>query len=223
MVKVCIFACKRGIILKSLHRLKLDKVIWSLNNWGLVYSQLMEVYSFTRHCAWLTFRQIRMRSPSSNVVLPFTGCHNVSRLLISIYAILYFVFTVCLPGWISSRGYCYLSFSLQRVSWDDANINCLSNNSRLASIQSDAENVLVKSLVNSSSSCSWIGLRFYEDKARWSGGSPVQFSLWQNIITPPVREEGQCGAIYRSSRFWVKKSCSSTCYFICKRKGESLK
>ena len=127
-------------------------------------------------------------------------------------------FAACLPGWSSFGGHCYKAFQKQRFTWSAASSNCRNKNSEMVSIWSHNENQFVSSLINSSWNCSWIGLRFFQNELHWLDGSKGNFTKWHN---PPAQQNTSCVAFFESTGLWTNISCSTMCYFICKRRGES--
>ncbi|KAF7229842.1 transcript variant X1 [Nothobranchius furzeri] len=121
---------------------------------------------------------------------------------------------VCYNGIINgSPSFVYRSESL---SWTDAQIFCRENYVDLASVRSQKDNDIIRSLF--SYTVAWIGL--YREKL-WSDGSSSAFQYWANY-EPNGSPAGYYGpkciaASYGDSGKWSDEECMDSLPFVCYR------
>ena len=82
-----------------------------------------------------------------------------------------------LPGAVCEKGRCYAKVSA-KVSWKKAEAFCVDHGGHLASVHSDAENVLVGRVVGCCTGNYWIGLHKGNGHWQWTDGTPVDYFHW---------------------------------------------
>uniref|UniRef100_A0A096M7H6 C-type lectin domain-containing protein n=1 Tax=Poecilia formosa TaxID=48698 RepID=A0A096M7H6_POEFO len=126
----------------------------------------------------------------------------------------------CPLFWFSFEGRCYKYFG-SRVTWGEAELQCVSEGANLVSIHSLNEHNFVNFLIKNfdpTRSQTWIGLTDMHKEGGWiwSDGSKYRFSLWSP--GQPDNDSGNehCGHTnYGSNFYWNERVCSNTFAFVC--------
>uniref|UniRef100_A0A672GLR2 C-type lectin domain-containing protein n=1 Tax=Salarias fasciatus TaxID=181472 RepID=A0A672GLR2_SALFA len=105
----------------------------------------------------------------------------------------------------------------RRLSWERALEHCERQDSALASISSQTEQLLAETEVQQSGVGGpvWIGLRFLVDRWLWVDGSELRFVAWAGIERGdrcPVLK--RCGALSEQG-LWENRDCAEEHHFIC--------
>ncbi|XP_064101719.1 macrophage mannose receptor 1-like [Macrobrachium nipponense] len=111
-------------------------------------------------------------------------------------------------------GYCYLIVK-DTKSWNEANMNCVKENSNLASIHSEDEMKLLLMAIKDSGNPVWIGLIQKIDGFGWSDGSGLDFVNWDD--GEPSSDEEQCAQVDPGQGTWNDADCSSVLQSVCKK------
>ncbi|XP_025098295.1 asialoglycoprotein receptor 2-like [Pomacea canaliculata] len=135
----------------------------------------------------------------------------------------------CDNEWTSYDNSCYM-LGADQVTWTDAEEMCRLVSADLVKIESADENDFVKRLVVSHNAAHsvWIAATdvFSEGKFTWlPEGEPVIFTDWAagepNHFTGPESEDCVMLDIGKSWH-WNDNSCSTTAYFVCEMRDDSL-
>uniref|UniRef100_A0A1I7Z1L0 C-type lectin domain-containing protein n=1 Tax=Steinernema glaseri TaxID=37863 RepID=A0A1I7Z1L0_9BILA len=135
----------------------------------------------------------------------------------------------CPNGWSHHGGYCYMYFiegekpHEKKISWTEANQRCRDQNSHLASIHSERENLFAASLAQSveNKDSPWIGLIVGENNStlKWSDGTPYDYGNWETS-NPKLRNDLSYGEIILNHKTftWMNypNAGTSTHKYICK-------
>ncbi|KAJ8297631.1 hypothetical protein KUTeg_024162 [Tegillarca granosa] len=134
---------------------------------------------------------------------------------------------VCPPQWKSYKDYCYLVL-LDRKTWKEARYDCHMMGGDLATINSQAEQDLIYSIINGKHSMLnfltdggkdvWIGLndKVEENLFQWARGEPVMYTNW-DIHQPehPANQDEDCVMIAPGLGGWRDEVCDSTHQYVC--------
>ncbi|KAJ0003258.1 hypothetical protein NQD34_008356, partial [Periophthalmus magnuspinnatus] len=126
----------------------------------------------------------------------------------------------CPMFWFSFNGRCY-KYVAAHMTWADAELQCVSQKSNLASIHSLEENNFIQTMIQSyhpMQSNTWIGLSDLHKEAAWmwSDGSPVDFELWGSGQPDNAGALEDCVALnLEDEAKWNDSRCFNTFPFIC--------
>ncbi|XP_037548660.1 galactose-specific lectin nattectin-like [Nematolebias whitei] len=126
----------------------------------------------------------------------------------------------CPMYWFSFGGRCYKYFAA-RLTWADAEFQCLSEGANLVSIHSEEDLNFVVSLVQNfdpTREWTWIGLNDMHKEGGWiwTDGSMFNFSRWDIGQPDNLDEEEHCGHItFVDHVNWNDYSCSFESPFVC--------
>ncbi|KAM3596546.1 uncharacterized protein V6R79_016399 [Siganus canaliculatus] len=126
----------------------------------------------------------------------------------------------CPPFWFGFNGRCY-KYVATRLTWADAELNCVSQRANLVSIHSLAEENFVKTLIKNfdpAQSFTWIGLSDIHKEGRWmwSDGSAVNFQFWSPGQPDNYNGIEDCGNLnFGSLLKWNDAPCSLTLPSVC--------
>ncbi|OWK63245.1 Secretory phospholipase A2 receptor [Lonchura striata] len=149
----------------------------------------------------------------------------------------------CDAGWYPHNRNCY-RLHKEEKSWNDASLSCQSQNSRLISVSSMADEELLLNLLESEEKTgfitsplkseltysftenvteTWIGL--YSNSTpvvfEWSDSTPVKFSNWHRQEPNTFQRTGQlCVSAQGPEGHWRIKKCEDKFFYICKKAGE---
>uniref|UniRef100_UPI0037E74543 lactose-binding lectin l-2-like n=1 Tax=Semicossyphus pulcher TaxID=241346 RepID=UPI0037E74543 len=126
----------------------------------------------------------------------------------------------CPMFWFNFNGRCYKYVST-RMSWADAELNCVSQSANLVSIHSLEEQNFVKNLIKNfdpAQGFTWIGLSDLHKEGywMWSDGSAVDFLYWQ--VGEPNNAGGHNHCVHKNlggDLKWNDHQCSETYPFVC--------
>ncbi|XP_047460791.1 C-type lectin-like [Mugil cephalus] len=125
----------------------------------------------------------------------------------------------CPLFWFSFNGDCYKYIST-RLTWADAEIQCMSEGAHLVSIHSAEEQNFVKTLImnfDPAIGYTWIGLNdiYKEGTWMWSDGSAVNFTFWKAGEPNNSLGKENCVQTWTSDTTWNDYTCQSMFSFIC--------
>ncbi|KAM3595902.1 uncharacterized protein V6R79_004905 [Siganus canaliculatus] len=126
----------------------------------------------------------------------------------------------CPPFWFGFNGRCY-KYVATRLTWADAELNCVSQRANLVSIHSLEEENFVKTLIKNfdhTQSLTWIGLSdiHKEGSWMWSDGSAVNFAFW--LRGEPNNLGGNEHCVhnnFRQERKWNDDKCYLRLASVC--------
>uniref|UniRef100_A0A096LWI5 C-type lectin domain-containing protein n=1 Tax=Poecilia formosa TaxID=48698 RepID=A0A096LWI5_POEFO len=126
----------------------------------------------------------------------------------------------CPPFWFSFQGRCYKYFG-SRVTWGEAELQCVRERANLVSIHSLNEHNFVNLLIKNfdpTRSWTWIGLTDIHKEGGWiwSDGSKYRFSRWDSGQPDNFHGIENCGHTNFGSNFlWNDNVCSNKFAFVC--------
>ncbi|KAM3624134.1 uncharacterized protein V6R79_019405 [Siganus canaliculatus] len=127
----------------------------------------------------------------------------------------------CPAFWFGFNGRCYRYFAT-RLSWADAELNCVSQGANLVSIHSLEEQYFVKNLIKNfdpqSQRWTWTGLSDVHKEGRWmwSDGCKVKFTFWGEQQPDNWRQIEHCGVVaYGPLLKWNDGFCADTFASVC--------
>ena len=102
--------------------------------------------------------------------------------------------------WFNFNGHCY-KYVGGRLTWAEAERNCVSQGANLASIRSHREKDSVRKVIQNSDpemGATWIGLRdvHMDGWWMWSDGSEVSFTEWGVGFPNNANGNQHCGHVY---------------------------
>ncbi|XP_072226477.1 galactose-specific lectin nattectin-like [Leuresthes tenuis] len=126
----------------------------------------------------------------------------------------------CPMFWYSFNGRCY-KYVASHMTWGEAELHCVSEETNLVSIHSLEEHNFVTSLIKNidpTQGFTWIGLTDVHKEGgwMWSDGSKVGFTQWD--INQPDNAGGHehCGHTNFGTAFkWNDNMCSHALGFVC--------
>ncbi|XP_041823014.1 lactose-binding lectin l-2-like [Melanotaenia boesemani] len=125
----------------------------------------------------------------------------------------------CPMFWYNFNGRCY-KYAASRMTWADAELNCVSEGANLVSIHSQEEHDFVQSLIKNfdhAQSPTWIGLSdvHKEGTWMWSDGTKVDFTIWYE--GQPDNYDGiqHCVHVKFFGQRWNDIPCSYTYTSVC--------
>ncbi|XP_062577533.1 uncharacterized protein LOC134239370 [Saccostrea cucullata] len=126
--------------------------------------------------------------------------------------------SVCLPDWKDYNNHCYLMI-LNKYSWSMARSKCQSMGADLVTVNSQAEQDMVYSIISSNQGSDvWIGLNDHHESSlfEWVRGDRVRFTNW-NINQPrqPGNTNQKCVMLNSTDGGWQTDNCDSTYQFVC--------
>ncbi|XP_077993134.1 macrophage mannose receptor 1-like [Glandiceps talaboti] len=130
----------------------------------------------------------------------------------------------CADGWLGYGSKCFLAISKadsdNRLSWDDALLDCRNRGGDLASFHSDDELRYVKtnSKVINFIDEFWIGLNDKDDENGfvWSDGSPVNFVTWDDGEPNDYNDEEDCVEMtFAAPKGWNDRKCTRKKNWVC--------
>ncbi|KAM3596537.1 uncharacterized protein V6R79_016227 [Siganus canaliculatus] len=126
----------------------------------------------------------------------------------------------CPLFWFGFNGRCY-SYVSTRMTWAEAELNCVSQGGNLVSIHSLAEENFVKKLIknfDNAQSWTWIGLSdvHKEGKWMWSDGCAVNFQFWSRGQPDNHGKKEHCVHVnFDKLRKWNDHQCFQTFPSVC--------
>ncbi|CAL8250196.1 unnamed protein product [Boreogadus saida] len=125
----------------------------------------------------------------------------------------------CKQFWVSFGADCYKYF-FSKMSWTDAERNCISVGGHLVSIHSTGENNFILRMIESFDPLKrphWIGFfDVIEGTWMWIDGSPNDFTSWSRN-EPNNHGNEDCGCVFHSKLpFWNDWRCSNAAASVCK-------
>lgn len=126
----------------------------------------------------------------------------------------------CPMFWFSFEGRCYKYFG-SRMTWGEAELQCVSEGANLVSIHSVEEHNFVNLLIKNfdpTQSNTWIGLTDIHKEGgwMWSDGSKVRFSHWNAQEPNNSGGNENCGHTNDRSLFkWNDIHCFNKYAFVC--------
>ncbi|KAM6360700.1 C-type lectin domain family 17, member A-like [Pluvialis apricaria] len=121
----------------------------------------------------------------------------------------------CSAGWKTFEKSCY-SFSMETMSWSDAQEICVDQGAHLVIINSEPEQNFLKE--NIKSSTYWLGVtdQLVEGTWVWTSGQRVNFSYWNTWKENKDRDQKDCGSIGPGG-IWNDERCSQSNHWICEK------
>ncbi|KAM3595998.1 uncharacterized protein V6R79_006640 [Siganus canaliculatus] len=125
----------------------------------------------------------------------------------------------CPLFWFGFNGRCY-RYVATRLTWAEAELNCVSQGGNLVSIHSLEEHSFVRNLIKNfdpSHSWTWIGLSDLHRESRWmwSDGCAVNFQFWDRG-QPNNHKHKHCGGLNRFSLLkWIDVKCAHSLPSVC--------
>ena len=114
----------------------------------------------------------------------------------------------CKADWTEFQGHCYKYFG-SSAYWTTADVNCLGEGGRLASVHSAEEDQFLQSLANGNNY--WMGGYPSDNTWVWSDGTEYDY-----VGDVYSMDNGECIA-YRNGYGWYTYSCTNDgFYYICK-------
>nr|CDS32167.1 excretory/secretory C-type lectin TES-32 [Hymenolepis microstoma] len=128
---------------------------------------------------------------------------------------------VCKDGWVLYDSFCYRLEHTTPLSWDDAERACVQNYGHLVSINSEAEDSFIRSLIPSNlSGKPWIGLivihHYDTSTTHWSDGTVVSFSKYFADQFYPIEKECIRLDVVHGENVWTVDNCLTPAPYICK-------
>ncbi|XP_012734334.1 galactose-specific lectin nattectin [Fundulus heteroclitus] len=126
----------------------------------------------------------------------------------------------CPMFWFSFEGRCYKYFG-SKMTWGEAELQCVSEGANLVSIHSLGEHEFVNLLIQNfdpSLTWTWIGLTdLYKEGAWvWSDGSKYSRSFWNDRQPDNAENIEHCGHTNAGSNLnWNDNMCSYKLPFVC--------
>ncbi|MED6266988.1 hypothetical protein CHARACLAT_007649 [Characodon lateralis] len=126
----------------------------------------------------------------------------------------------CPLFWFRFEGRCYKYFG-SRVTWGEAELQCVSEGANLVSIHSIEEHDFVDLLIKNfdpTRTLTWIGLTDLHKEGGWiwSDGSKYKFSHWDHSQPDNAGGIEHCGHTNHGQRFyWNDRVCSDKFSFVC--------
>ncbi|XP_034089862.1 galactose-specific lectin nattectin-like [Gymnodraco acuticeps] len=122
------------------------------------------------------------------------------------------------PSWFSFNGRFYKYFNT-KMTWADAELNCVSQGGNLVSIHSREEKDFVKALIKRSDPAegyTWIGLRDMakEGSWMWSDGCAAKYFFWYREQPDNNRQDEHC-VQDNFGNMWNDLKCSYTLPSVC--------
>ncbi|XP_077993135.1 C-type mannose receptor 2-like [Glandiceps talaboti] len=129
----------------------------------------------------------------------------------------------CADGWLGYGSKCFLAISMveaeNRISWDEALLDCRNRGGDLASFHSDDELRYVKtnSKVINFLDEFWIGLndRDSENGFVWTDGSPVNFVSWADGEPNNSDDEDCVEMTFAAPKGWNDRKCTRRKNWVC--------
>ncbi|VDN97009.1 unnamed protein product [Rodentolepis nana] len=128
---------------------------------------------------------------------------------------------ICKDGWVHYGSFCYRLEYATSLSWSDAELACVQNYGHLVSIDSEAEDSFIRSLIPSNlTGKPWIGLTVIHNNdtstMHWSDGAVATFSKYfADKFYPVDRECARLDVVY-GENVWTVDHCSTPAPYICK-------
>lgn len=135
--------------------------------------------------------------------------------------LLHYISATCPNTWVQLRDSCY-RFSSNKLVWSEAKSTCEAQGSKLAVVNSPAEQNLLASSV---AERTWIGLhRDPNDTSRWLwiDGSNVTYTSWRNKQPDNYLGTGNCAEINPSLEAgkWNDRNCTHHVHYVCEISGK---
>ncbi|XP_060599605.1 macrophage mannose receptor 1-like [Ruditapes philippinarum] len=124
-------------------------------------------------------------------------------------------------GWKVFGDYCYYLGNDEMLTWHDANANCLSKGSNLASVHSEEENRFLLSMVAHESDVCWIGFNDLDldNRFSWSDESVVDFTSWASGQPNDIYGEKCVPIVFDGS--WHDYPCNDRKPYICMKRKDA--
>lgn len=127
-------------------------------------------------------------------------------------------YKVCLPQWTGYEDMCYF-LMLDLQTWDEGQHQCKVMGGDLATVNSQAVQDLLFSIMNQKNSQDiWIGLTDSVEEAlfEWSSGQPVKYTNW-NLNQPrsPTDQDQDCVSMSNTTGAWQDEDCYSHKQYMC--------
>ncbi|KAM3596873.1 uncharacterized protein V6R79_022020 [Siganus canaliculatus] len=126
----------------------------------------------------------------------------------------------CPDFWYHFNGRFY-KYVATRLTWAEAELNCVSQGGNLVSIHSLEEHNFVKSLIkkfDAAETWTWFGLSdiHKEGSWMWSDGCPVKYTYWGQEQPDNARGNENCGHVnLYPDLLWNDRLCSETYPSVC--------
>lgn len=110
------------------------------------------------------------------------------------------------------------------VTWDEAKLNCMTEDAKLVEIGSYAEDIFVRTLAKKLTKTVWLGGTDVGTEGRWvwqSDRSPFTYSAWNIAKGQPNNYNNQdCLSLYRPYNLtWCDEKCVTRYQYICEKEN----
>ncbi|KAK2862823.1 hypothetical protein Q5P01_002356 [Channa striata] len=133
--------------------------------------------------------------------------------------------TTCPSGWTDFNGRCFL-YVATKMTWADAERNCLSRGGNLASVHSVDEYQFIQTMIRNltgSYPVTWLGGTDAQQEGSWfwSDGTAFEFTYWSQE-QPDNHRSAHCMLMnFGDERKFDDQPCSYTREFVCSKMGSA--